>query len=106
MPIHRVPTALVFALDGDLQTAAVLPQIDPFAEAVQRVGEQQLLAVLQRFDIGLKGLDLVFERLPAIDIRVLVLQPFASGAEERRELIHKLGRAPLQGVKRIVEGID
>jgi hypothetical protein len=52
------------------------------------------------------GLDLVFERLPAIDIRVLVLQPFASGAEQRRELIHKLGRASLQGVKRIVEGID
>ncbi|MNI16618.1 hypothetical protein D3C73_699560 [compost metagenome] len=106
MPIHRAPVVLAFALDGVLQAAAVLPQIDPLAETVNRVGEQQLLAVIQRFGSRLQGLEFILQCLPAGEVGILVLEPLGGGRQQWRELVHKLGGAPFQGVKRIVEGID
>ncbi|MNI16918.1 hypothetical protein D3C73_702690 [compost metagenome] len=106
MPIHRAPAVLAFALDGVLQAAAVLPQIDPLAETVDGIGEQQLLAVIQRFGGGLQGFQLILQCLPAVEVGILVPEPFSGGREQRRELVHKLGRTPFQGIKRVVEGID
>ncbi len=56
VPIDRAPAVLAFALDRVLQAATVLPQIDPLAETINRVGEQQLLAIIQRFGAGLAAL--------------------------------------------------
>ncbi|MNF88721.1 hypothetical protein D3C84_712210 [compost metagenome] len=81
MPVHRAPTVLAFALYGVLQAAAVLPQIDPFAETVQRVGEQQLLAIIQRFGSGLQCFKLIFQRLPATEVGVFVVKPFGGGGQ-------------------------
>ncbi|MNO85068.1 hypothetical protein D3C76_764280 [compost metagenome] len=106
MPIDRAPTVLAFALDRVLQAAAVLPQIDPLAEAINGVGEQQLLAIIQHFGAGLQCFELVFEGLPALDVSVLVLEPFGGGGEQGSELVHQLGGASFQGVECIVEGID
>ncbi|MNE22305.1 hypothetical protein D3C80_1155130 [compost metagenome] len=106
MPIHRAPVVLALALNRELQAAAVLPQVDPLAEAVNRVGEQQLLAILKRVRLGLQGFELVFQRTPALEVRVVVIEPFSGRRQQRRELIHKLGGAPFQRVQRVVEGID
>ena len=75
--VDGAPGVLAFALDGGLQAAAVLPQIDPFAQAVQGVGEQQGVTVIQRFALGLGGVDLVTQYAPAFQGRLFgsALQP-------------------------------
>ena len=106
--VDSAPGVLAFALDGGLQAAAVLPQVDPFAQAVQRVGEQQRMTVIQRFALGLRGVDLVAQQAPAFQWRGFggALQPGAGFFQQRRELIEKLRRTVLNGVHRIVQSVD
>ncbi|MNG10334.1 hypothetical protein D3C84_937940 [compost metagenome] len=65
-----------------------------------------MLAILQRLGVGLQGLELVFQRLPAVEVSVLVVEPLGGGDQQRCELVHQLRGASLQRVERIVEGID
>lgn len=108
MAVDGAPSVLALALDGGLQAAAVLPQIDPFAQAVQRVGKQQRVTVVQRFALGLGGVDLVAQHAPALKRRGVgsPFQPGVGGFQQRRELIDKLGCAVFDGVHRIIQGID
>jgi len=105
--IHGAPAVLAFALDGRLQAAAVLPQVDPFAQAIQRVGKQQGVAVVQRLALGLQGVDLVTQGAPAFQRCTLlsVFQPLACGFQNRLDAVEKFRRPMFDGVERIVEGI-
>src|SRR5450830_1912604 len=92
MAVDGAPGVLAFALDGGLQAAAVLPQIDPFAEAIQRVGKQQRVAVVQCFALGLGGVDLVTQYAPTLQGRLVggAVQPGAGRLQQGCELIKKL----------------
>ncbi|MNI24517.1 hypothetical protein D3C73_781390 [compost metagenome] len=101
-----MPAILAFALDGVLQAATVLPQIDPLAESIQGIGKQQLLAIIQRPDGRLQRFELLLQCLPATDVRVLVFEPLPGGDEQRREPVHQLRRAPLERVERVIQVVD
>ena len=106
--VDGAPGVLAFTLDGGLQAAAVLPQVDPFAQAVQGVGEQQRVAVIQRFALGLGGVDLVTQHAPAFQGCLFggALQPGVGLFQQRFEPVEKLRCAMLDGVHRIIQCID
>ncbi|MCY1445029.1 hypothetical protein D9M71_615290 [compost metagenome] len=91
-----------------LQAAAVLPQVGPFGQAIQGVGQQQFGALVEGSGAGLQALDLLVQGGPARYRGAVgsALEPFAGSLQQRLQL-GELGRgAAFEGHQGVVEGVD
>ncbi|MNE40825.1 hypothetical protein D3C80_1348670 [compost metagenome] len=106
--IHRTPRLGIIGTQGMLQGAAVLPQVGPFGQAVQGVGQQQLGALVEGGCSGLQAADLLVQRSP-VRYRSAVgsaFEPFTSRFKHGLKL-GELGRgAAFQGHQGVVERVD
>ncbi|MNJ38542.1 hypothetical protein D3C77_333910 [compost metagenome] len=91
-----------------LQAAAVLPQVDPFSQAVERIGEQQPSTFIQCRGARLKVFKLRLHARPTTRRGVTggAFQPVSRLLQQRLQLFCLCRCASLQGRQGVVEGVD